>query len=453
MKTLRNWALAGVLLAVGCSSGSSATLEQIQQALQGCTQTSVLDLLRLFIVLADAADVASGGTSDGVAVVPSTDVTDPANTFDVTSTFAALGNGPDDTTFTGKVTFGADPTDGIEDGDTFTLAGVVTSNGGPLSGTLDIQGTIGQSVLTGDTGPPVAEEVFALTGTINLTNSLDNCVIAATIETPFVVDFEAGSRTQARILGIEMFGSFQLALTALGNTLTSTINIPVGAQTAQIDGQLLGQDFDFFSDLFPPEAEVIAAADCFQLHTSLVDAVQDALNELPDAVLNPKIHPDVMITQGSALGQFDYVVTRDNLMVSGEAFIPVTGFGTGTFTFNLTGGMLVGLNLPPVTGMNINGPLTFTLVEGAVESFYGAMEFMTTGDGCKTTVTIPESDPATADFDDGTINIVVVLGDVTLAFVIDLGANDGNEGFVSATVNGLPVPAEALLGFFFNQDR
>jgi len=451
MQRIRCAALAAILAAAGCSgsSGSSgASIEEIRQALQSCTQTSVLDLLRIFGILAEVADAAEGSTIDGVTVTPSMDVSDPPNTFDFTAAFPADGTGPDDTTVDGKVTFSADPTDGIADGDTFSVMATVTSNGGPLSGTVNLQGTIGQSVLAGELPPPEADPVFAVQGMMSLVNSLDGCMIDATFDTPFIIDFQPGpSQVTARILGTEMFGSFTLSLTALGSTLTSTIAIPAGGQTAQVDGELLGEEFDFTTELFPPEEDVFATLFCFESSSFLVNTLVEAIQDIEDAIENPQDHPDVEITATSTPGTFDYVVTRPGLTISGVVTVPLTGTGTATLTFDLAGSPVIAGLEQQFTGMNVGGPLSIAITGGMVESLFGALQFSLPSDSCTATFTVPAADPVSVDLEtSGTVVAEVVRGDVTVTATIDLSAEPEDE-FISSEINGIPVPADILFSF------
>jgi hypothetical protein len=233
---------------------------------------------------------------------------------------AYSGNGPDDTRITGLIGFSADPTDGIEIDDTADLTGNITSLGGPLTGSFDLD-----VVFT--------EAGVSVTGTLTLNNS-DGCNFDIVINgtDPLLFDFNDLPQVAVNILGIELSGTLYAAFNVLGQAFETIIVLAPGLQTASVSGDQNGEPFQGFDiEVFPDQAEVEALLSCFFFGGEAAFAILNDLGDVYGAVLDPGSFPNVSVEPGVPNGAYiDYDFTADfeGYSADGTIRLPTNPNGT-----------------------------------------------------------------------------------------------------------------------------
>lgn len=421
------------LSGLACSSGGGASLTEIQQALEDCSQDGVIDVVRVLGNLNVIFDVAQGdAVPDNMTWTP----TGTANEFDYSISFPRTGNGADDTRVTGTIQFSDDPTDGIALGDTATLDGTITSLGGPLTGNfqLDLEFT---------------EAGLSITGDLLLNNS-DGCDFDISINAsdPLVVAFgDFIPMLAVNVLGIEVSGTLYISFSALGHPVNAVVVLTPGVQNAMVSGDLDDEPFDAFEvEVFPDPAEVQSLISCFYFGGEGAFSILEDLGSVYDAIGDPGSYPDITVQPGvPSGGQIAYDFTADfgDYSAEGTIRVPTDPNGTGSTTFTFTSNTVM---LTGTTGFSGSGTFYINFSGGDPASAYGTVS-LTTDDGCVVDTEFHQSDPVVLDgdlFDAGLVTFTATALGNTLHLLVDFSAPTPEEGVLEANINGISIPGALI---------
>ncbi|HEX5137812.1 MAG TPA: hypothetical protein VFY93_12620 [Planctomycetota bacterium] len=469
MKKLSGFAAVAVLcgsLLGGCG-GSSSNFAAAEQAMLNCSQSTMTTLISVFVAFNSVPDVIAGDPAlpgYDIQVVQSVDPLDPPNTWDFSVVFDTNANGIKDSAIVGKVTFSADPTDGLDPGDilaitfqlqnTPVLAGAPVENG-TVTGSVDVVATLGAT-----------PEIATITGTASFADSADaGCTadLVFPVGTPLTLDFSGSTPAQlaANVGLFEIFGLIQSTLETLGYTFNGDVTVTEGSQTVTVVGDIDGVDVDLDFELLPSDEAVNALANCFFFNVEWSFYLAETFDKVRDAVLGGVPPAGIVVTATANPNVFDYSV--DLLLFDPANFTGGTITGQATLAFPVVTG-LAGITPAEVaftwtvnnatfdsgdvtSGQNTTGrPLRLRLDgAGTVTAFSGAGTITTVMQPqlvgavptitCTTTLDIPETDPIAADESDGLLFVTVTIGDDVLTGVLDFEASAA-----TLTINGIPFP-------------
>ena len=339
------------------------------------------------------------------------------------------GMTPDQTLF-GSIAFSADPdVGGIEVGDIITLNLSLSSQGGPLTG------TIAARVI------PTNSTTSEIDGTIDVVDRSTLCTTNFTIDpaAPLTIEgFGGGVEPQLaiNILGTNVYGLIDFVMNLLGTQLSGTIDLPEGAQEATVTGTDGTADVDFDVPIFPDDQAIDELLSC-ALQAEVIIFILPALYDAVIEAGGEEDIEDVEITPGLP-GVFDFVVTREGATIAGT--LTLTGLTTAdvTWTFDapgFTGGSTTTwrVDLPLLGDPCVSGDASF-LREGELD--------------CTLDIEIPVTDPLKIAFDEdneivgGSLTFRATIGDDWLEIMIN--SDELEEG--TAKVNGIPIPIDALIG-------
>jgi len=212
-------------LVAGCGGSGGVGLPGFDlQALADCTGLTIAQIGAIFAMFGDLLDVAQGGSVPTVVFGPG----GGPNSFTYSASLDLDGDATFETMITGGAVFSADPTDGIDVGDTVNIT-VNTVNGTLLTG----NGHVGLTLIAPDT-------VQATPGALSLTG-VGGCgmdVTAMDLTVPFS--------------GVSVAfptGTLDFEVTALGDLLLGTITFD-GSPIANVAGSVNASlDVDFDIDL------------------------------------------------------------------------------------------------------------------------------------------------------------------------------------------------------------
>ena len=447
----------------GCGSGGGGVgLAALQQAFQQCSQTSLFHFLRLVNGAGAVLAVTQGQfppPNTGVNITPGA----APNSFDFVVSLDINANGAFDTFLVGTATFSEDPTDGLLPGSSVTLvydirntpqvSGDPTETG-TLTGNVDVTVTF------------VGPEQGSLEGLVVLNDSAGGC--SATLDFPQATPLQlvfpepilTGPIPAANVGGIELFGEVVASLTALGQTLESTITLEGGSQEVTVVGFAGSLELDIAFDLFPPPEVIAPLVQCTEEILDLAGEIVNIFSEIAELDLADLVAgniPGVTLTPTANPTVFNYSI---NLGAFGESSLgggTLSGQATLTFaglavtrisvTWTLAAeGMLQGVTT--ITGQNDPGrPLVLDLdAQGDVSSLHGAGSFTTLE--CTGGFDVPSNAPITNDA--GSVLLDVATGGNVLLATFVVSAF--TETFTNVSINGIPVPADLFLQFLFFGD-
>jgi hypothetical protein len=462
--------LCGTLFG-GCGGDGDSDFAAIAQAMEECSQSTMVNLMTAFYAVVTVPDVIAGESpfpGFDVNVALSTDPLDPPNTWDFAVVFDTNSNGVADSAVVGKMTFSEDPTDGLSPLATiqidFTLqnspliAGAVVENG-TVTGSGSLLATLGA----------VPEEA-TISGTISLTDTAgEGCDATLTfpVGTPLNLQFsdfgEPVIEQLAANTGLfEIFGTIEAFIESLGHELDVTLTLTDGDQTVAGDGTLDGVDVDFDFELLPSDEVMNQLASCLFFSGEFVFFFADTFEQIAAAALGGTLPPGVTVTPTANPNVFDFSV--DLAVFSPGTFTAGSIAGQATLVFPVVSG-LAGITPSEVTftwtmtaatldsgqvasGQSTAGrPLRLQLDgSGTVIAFSGAGTITTlaaplagivTMADCVLEFDIPENAAVAADESDGLVILTIRLvgGEDEMVAIIDFSDEEG-----VITVNGIPVP-------------
>jgi hypothetical protein len=375
-------------------------------------------------------------------------------------------NAINDTAITGQVTFSEDPTDGFLPGATLHFVFTVTTpvvagaplDTGTLTGSGDLLATIG-----------AVEEQATISGTISLTDtSGEGCTADITfpVTPPVNFDFSAGVKLPKAQLAantglFEIFGTIQAAIESLGYTLTADVTFTQDDQTVNVDGDIDGTPVDFDFELLPSDEVLNELFGCAIFGFEWAFFFADAYADIVAAIGGGTVPPGVVVTPTANPNVLDYTLDL-------AAFDPVSfagGMISGQATLTFPAAQLSGITPSQVaftwtiagaafdsgdtaSGQNTAGrPFRIRLDgTGAPLSFSGAGSITLMGAAppisgitlpphCLVTFDILETDPITADQNDGTAILTITIDEDVMTAVVDFDEED-----ISAFINGIPFP-------------
>jgi hypothetical protein len=419
--------------------------------LQDCTHVGIFSMLRMVEAVDELIEAISDDfLEDGMTINASEDPGDPDFTWIVEYDLSSTGSGDPDTRIAGKMTFSADPTDmdGIQDGDVIDLDLTVTSLGGPYTGGISAVVTV------------IDEDTSRVSGLFQLNDSAGGCDLEFDIpEVPGLDISDVGlfgePRLTANVFGILIEGVLNLLVSGGGHTLEGTLTLDDQSQDATVTNATINDiDIDDFSFEVVPEPEtIIALSECLYGSLFTFQFVIYAIEPISDEIMNPGSNPEVSITEVST-GVYDFEVTEGGILVG----IGFNGTLSGRVTFGASPTAPISVTWEfEEDNSNFTAQSTSPLMivmptQSATGSVYGAGSLTATGEvSCSGTFDIPSSHPIELEMDmgldignSGRITFTSTVAGNTLRLVVDLSTEDE---ITEATLNGIPIPAEMILGF------
>lgn len=420
----------------------------VQQALQGCTQFGFFSMLRLMDEVDEVVEVIQAGfTQDGITVDPSTDQADPDFTWIVSSDFSSSGSDNTDTRLSGKITFSEDPTDGIAFGSTADMDLVITSLGGPITGSVEALVTT------------VNEDTITVSGSVAINDSDDGCNITFTIPTsPGLSLSDSGPsmlpQLAVNMLGLLIEGSFDIDVMAGGHSLQGTLSLPPNSQNANVTDATIDEapinDFSF--EVAPDPETLNGLAECLFGSLFVFQTVIQSIGPIAMESESPGTYEEITVTPVSAT-VFDFTVDTTGGLVgislegilSGTVTLPTseTQPASVVWTFAGTGVSFSAASTSPLMVILPDGESSGSVYGG------GAINFLEQP-VCSGTFDIPSSMPmelldGELFGDSGRVTFTATLGDDTLSLTIDL-AFEGDV--LEASLNGIPIPPELITNIF-----
>lgn len=441
----------------GCGSGGGTDFATIQQALADCSHESLANFIVALFGLVAVPDVIQGDSPPfglDINAELSIDPLDPPNTWDFSVVYDTNGNAIKDSAIVGKATFSADPTDGIESGDTIhfvfsvqnspIVAGAVEN--GTVTGSGDILATVGNPT-----------EQATISGDVSLVDTAGaGCTADLTIPpgTPLNLDFGSAPAQLAANNGfVEFFGPIDAILETLGHTLDATLTLTEGSQTANVTGDIDGTAVDFDFDVLPPDAVIVQMFDCAIDGVDITQDLGDLFGTLVDALVSGTPPAGVLLIPTANPNVFNYTI--DLAVFAPGTFNGGTLTGQATLIFPVASLAIIAPNQISCTwqltnalrnGRTYNGqstasrPLVVRLAGGSAVSFSGAGTMASTptlaglNPDCQYTIDIPTTSPLTATQDSGFVIITVTVGEDVATAVFDFAEEE-----VVLTINGIPV--------------
>jgi len=470
MRKMRGFVLAAFLCGLvigGCGDSGGTDFAAIEQALAECSESAMANMMLAFYGLVNVPDVIAG--EDPLAGLDvNVTVTGNPLVWDFLVTLDTNQNLIHDTAITGQVTFSEDPTDGFMPGATLHFVFTVTTpviagaplDTGTLTGSGDLLATIG-----------AVEEQATISGTISLTDtSGGGCTADITfpVSPPVNFDFSAGIKKPGPVqlaanTGLfEIFGTIQAAIEALGYTLTADVTFTQDDQTVNVDGDIDGTAVDFDFELLPSDEVVSQLFGCTLFGFEWAFFFADAYADIVLAIGGGTVPPGVVVTPTANPNVFNY--TLDLAVFDADSF--AGGMVSGQATLTFPAGQLSGIAPSQVaftwtiaaaafdsgdtaSGQNTAGrPFRIRLDgTGAPLSFSGAGSITLMGAAppisggiplppeCLFTFDILETDPITADENDGTAILTITIGEDVMTATVDF-----DEEEIFAFINGIPFP-------------
>jgi len=415
---------AGLVLLAGMTGGcggggdggnppvAGALGPALEQQLQFCALARTGDLAqilrRIQVLLTAAADPSSAGDL-GVAIAPSVEPGDPPFTYSYSIQFDLDGNGSEDATVSGKITFATDPTAGLAVGTTAELSWSLSGAEGNVTGDGSLDLVLGE---------PGAIEV---SGGGSIRDARDGCVFEVAIDPamPLVIraPLEAAQEpAPAQVISVELNGCLTMELTLDQATFTSEVCLD-GSQVCYSNVRLNGQSVpDRCVQLLPittPGFLRMAACSVLEV-TILTNLAKAILLGESSADLDGDGRRESFTTEVDNFNRLQWTISGS---VSGEGFF----FPGGLSVTNASGGFSVGdcsVIISIVPGGDAINPLV--LVFGS------------------------EANPEAFDLHGGIDRFVVSSGDDFLTFAV--GFEEGGDGVGAFIVAG-SVDGQSVGGF------
>ncbi|MDH3590359.1 MAG: hypothetical protein OER88_00660 [Planctomycetota bacterium] len=435
--------VAALVATTGCSSSSSPfDPETTAELLQDCGLEGFLVFLAIFDNLGDVVDEISNGDDS-----PDVTITPTGNEFewDFVVTLDTTGNGLSDTTLDGTITFDDDPTDGTVPGDTATLAVTQTSSATPNAvATLGLELTDGGVNVTGTT---------AITG-------VSSCNVNFTIPvaTPLIISFLDQLRDERQVAGLQLpnflafgvMGQFNMTVTGAGATLSSTVILD-GSNGVLFSNPVINQiELDDLFTVIPAGDELLQTLQCALAGIFGMDEVAFVIEDIIDAVLNGETSIDEgAFTAVPVPGQantFDITLSGDatitaRVSLPGDPTAgPLTGIitvSTWRFDNTVTTGFFFGDGVGQSTS-----PLIIDIDNNQLQSYYGTASF--TESPCLATISVPASNPITADSGEFSVSGADALHEVAFRLVSDGEALFDEVIITDGVIDEINVPGEIL---------
>lgn len=423
---MRKWTrIAGWILLAGMTGGCGGGGEEglpvagalgpaLEQQLQFCALARTGDLAQILrrvqALLTAAADPAAAEEL-GVEIAPSDDPGDPPFTYGYSISFDLDGNGSEDATVSGKITFGADPTAGLSVGSTAELSWMLSGAEGNVTG----EGSF--DLLLAGAG------TIEVSGSGSIRDARDGCVFDVTIDPamPLLIrtPLEAAQGpSPAQVITIELDGCLRLHLEIDQVTFTSEVCID-GEQVCYSDVEFNGQSLpDRCLQLLPittPGFLRMAACAALQV-TVLTNLAKAVLLGESSADLDGDGRRETLTAEFDNFNRLQWTIRGS---VTGEGFF----FPGGLTVTNASGGFSVGacsVVISIVPGGDAGAPLVLA---------FGS-----------------ESDPASFDVYGGIDRFVVRSGEDFLTFAV--GFEEGGDGvgafIVAGSVDGESVGGHSI---------
>jgi len=440
------------LLLTACSGGNGedAGLSEKQVRALTCARATTVNLVRLLDRVEAVLLAATGEPQDGVSVVPSTDMGDPAHTFVYEVEFDGDNDGADDTRITGKITFPQDPGNGIPGAMNipfdYSIAPIDAI--GPLAGS-------GNATLFFESGNQAL-----VTGAGTLDDSATGCAgsIGFDTDTGVRIAFSQGiataSQLTADIAELKLWGKLGVDLrTGENERFVGTVDMSATSQNATVNGTLDGADFNHTFSIYPDPATIEELIDCVE---SLVPVYADmtgiflALSEVIDA----------------AGGEFASVPATPGWTIDPTSNRDVANYALDLPRFGvlMDGGRIdgqirisrVGFRLAVLWSWRLNGRIGSEVVVGQSALFFrvqydNANNITSVGagqlgrDNCIGAFEIPEDDPIRQPYRGGSIT----FGGSTGTHIIEADFAVGLGGGVSRRVwlDDIPAPERIVIDF------
>jgi hypothetical protein len=452
----------------GCGGDGDTDIAAIQQALEECSQSTLVSMINALIAIVSVPDVIAGEDPTpgfDVNATLSVDPLDPPFTYDFSIVFDTNQNAVPDSAIVGKMTFSDDPTDGVDPLAT-VLIDFTVQNSPVVAGAPVENGTVtGSGDLTATVGAD--PDQVAITGTISLTDTAgDGCEANLTfpVATPLNLDFsdESLPAQLAANVGFEIFGVIQAIITSLGHELDADLTLVDGDQTVTGSGTVDGVNVDFEFEVMPTDEVLEQLSSCFFFAGEWIFFFTDTYEQVVAAVLGGIPPAGVLVTPTANPNVFDYTIdllvfapgsfTGGTLSGQATLVFPVATSLSGVapnealFTWTIAGATFSSGDV--TNGQNVSGrPLRLRLdTLGAVIAFSGAGTITTTPPApplsgivpmaeCVTTFDIPENDAIAADESDGLLILTMTVGEDVLVAILDFAEEEA-----VITVNGIAVP-------------
>jgi hypothetical protein len=283
------------------------------------------------------------------------------------------------------------------------------------------------------------------------------------VATPLNLDFtdEVLPSQLAANVGFEIFGTIEALIESLGHDLDATVTLADGTQTVTIVGTIDGTDVDFDFELLPPDEVLSQLFGCLVFTGEWPSFLQDAYDQILDAVLGGVPPAGVVVTPTANPNVFNYTI--DLLVFDPANFTGGTITGQVTLVFPVVTSLS---GLPPsealatwtiagatfdsgdvANGQNTTGrPLRLRLdTLGAILAFSGAGTITTTVAPplagvvppvvCVTTFDIPEDAAVAADESSGTLILSTQIGEDVMTAILDF-----DEEEIILVINGIYFP-------------
>ncbi|MHC4451464.1 MAG: hypothetical protein ACYS0E_15230 [Planctomycetota bacterium] len=332
--------LAAVLFGgTACGGGGGDNLN-VAQALQNCMGDGMGYMLGIASSLQTLEDLIQGepNVDPNRSVLPHP-VDENSWTFEIRLDLD--DNGEFDTLLDGTIAFSADPTDGIEEGDT-AMIDWNASGGEGLSGAGSLNFTY---------GGPGGLSVWGA-GTIDMPGQ---CATSYDISSQSPLNYGFPVQAAANVFGEEIFGSFNIMASYGSHDIVARVILvqddnTISVQNAEIDGVSV-DDFEFEAEIGPDTLFTLAF--CGATHANRVHRVTDHIIYATWLELNDRIDEYERGTVAiRTVGTFsaDFEITLDS---NQEMFSEGTTID-GNVTFSAD----------PVPGTSVTATVRFLLTEG-----------------------------------------------------------------------------------------
>ena len=270
--TVVSCVLAVTMLAVGCGGGSGGT--DIKAELQRCLGDGATYMLALFASAEIIVDAAASGETDpfpGVTVNPS----GVTNQWNFAYALDADGDMLPQSGFLGTITFSADPTDGIDPGDTATILFSLGGEEG-LSGN-------GMVTVTFQAGPDV------LVWGDGMIDMPGDCAFEFDIDAGDPMSIGSFPSPAASFFGAPISGILDILARFRSNSLRATIEFPEANNVvAATNVEINGQEIDDFDAEMPFDEETLETlGQCLLLHAEGgFSLIENLLQTITDVVID-----------------------------------------------------------------------------------------------------------------------------------------------------------------------
>jgi len=439
-------------LMVACSGGDGedAGLSAAQTRTLTCARVVTVDLVRLLDRLEAALLAATGEPQDGVTVLPSQDMGDPAFTYTYVIEFDGDNDGTDDTVVSGKITFPQDPVDGIPGATDIPLSYTMAPLGanGPLAGAGNLSlffESGAQAIITG--GGTLDDDATGCSGTLGF--DTDDGVRVAFSQT-----IATAAQLTANINGLTLWGKLGVDLaTDAEDRFVGTQQMSSTSQNTTVDGNLNGSNFRYTFSIYPDAETIEELTDCIQGLVPIYADMTGIFLALSDVIDN-------------AGGDLSSVPTTPGWTIELTSNVNVANYALDLTRFGglLDGGRIdgqvrvsrVGFRLAVLWSWRLNGRIGAEVITGQSALFFRA-QYDNAGnitsigagslarDDCLGAFEIPEDDPIQQPYEGGSIT----FGATTGIHIIDAEFAVGLGGGISRRVkiDDIPAPERILIQF------